>query len=165
MNNRSRKKKHNISRVWEFIILTAIGSVVCVFIMFSLASRFTCLKANEVMSSINSMIDEAYKTSKELEKMNITAAKMDIDGCVLVNNGNAWYMLCNLNEMTNGDEDEQNLILKDFVKYKKHGSLMLTSASEIENIKGLDVSTGEEKYIAMFIRFSSAKDDKDSNLS
>ena len=64
----------------------------------------------------------------------------------------AWYMVCNLHEMTKGDKNEQELILKNFAKYKKQSGLVPASALSFEEFSS-------EKYIAMFIRFSSAEKD------
>ena len=81
----------------------------------------------------------------------MSVTKMDIEGGTIVKSSGAWYVVCNLHEMTNGDKHEQELILKNFAKYKQQSELIPASALSLEEFSS-------EKYIAMFIRFSSAKE-------
>ena len=55
----------------------------------------------------------------------------------------AWYLVCNLNEITGGNKAEERIILQDFMK--KHNGENLTPSYDDEN------------SIALFLRFASDK--------
>ena len=153
------RNEHVGAKILGFIILITIAGVMSGFAMFSMTGRLDSMKANEVLININSIAKEAYEASKRLDETNMSVTKMDIDeGCTLVKSSGAWYMVCNLNDITNGDKYEQEIVLKNFAKYKKQSGLIPESAPFLEEF-------ASEKYIAMFIRFSSAKQDTPDDLT
>ena len=152
----SRRSGHIGTKILGFIISITIAGVLGGFAIFSMSGQFDSMKANEILININSIAKEAYETSKKLDETNISVTKMDIsEGCTIIKNSGAWYMVCNLHEMTQGDEREREIVLKNFSKYKKQSELIPTSAEFLDEFD-------PEKHIAMFIRFSSEK--KDSSL-
>ena len=138
-------------KILGFIILITVAGVMGGFAMFARSGRFDSMMANEVLINIDSIAKEAYEASEKLDKMNMSVTKMDIEGGTIVKSSGAWYVVYNLHEMTNGDKHEQELILKNFAKYKQQSELIPASALSLEEFSS-------EKYIAMFIRFSSAKE-------
>ena len=147
------RRKYVVSIMWEFTFLLVITGALCGFFIMKMSERFASLRANEVLININSMAKEAYTASKELDKKNSSVAKMDLNGCTIINKNNAWYMVCDLNSLTENEADQKN-VLKKFQDFQKTSNgMMLSSESDFQE---LEISENQ-KYIITFLRFSSAK--------
>ena len=151
--NYSAKRKCMTFKIVELIILLLITGALCGFFMIKLSERFASLRANEVLININSMTKEAYSASKKLDETNAPVAKMDLNGCTIINKNNAWYMVCDLNDLTENKAEQEN-VLKKFQEIQKNSrGMMLSSAADFGKFE----TSGEQKYIVTFLRFSSAK--------
>ena len=149
----SARRKCMTFKILELIILLLITGTLCGFFMIKLSERFASLRANEVLININSMTKEAYSASKKLDETNAPVAKMDLNGFTIINKNNAWYMVCDLNDLTENKAEQEN-VLKKFQEIQKNSrGMMLSSAADFEKFE----TSGEQKYIVTFLRFSSAK--------
>ena len=129
-------KKHKASRALEILIEITICLIICAGVMVKLHASSTSLRVNETIARINNTLYKAYKTSRDLDETNTPTFQLD-RGISIVNDNNAWYMICDLHEITNGNTTEQEIIMK---KIAQHENFSLTD---------------NDNCISMFLRFSS----------
>ena len=81
-------------------------------VFFVLSDETTKLNAHKLEYQIHRMIKNAYDASEILEKADDVKAPMNFAGCSVENMDGAWYLVCNLNELTEGREEEVEIILE-----------------------------------------------------
>ena len=128
------------------IIVATSSAVFCI-----LHDKSAVLSAHETELLIHEAAKKAYSTSIELEKIGESEARTELDGCSIVNMNGAWYLVCNLYELTGGSNAVEKIIIQDFAK--KHAAA------------GLTPSYDEENNIALFLRFASEKKTLPSNYT
>lgn len=138
----STKKRRGITFV-ELLVLLVISGVICSAVGYILYNEAVRLDALETENQIKRTANAAYDISIGLEKSGELEAPTDLYGCSIMKMEGAWYLVCNLNEITGGSKAEERIILQDFMK-KYEG-------------QGLTPSYDGENSIALFLRFASDK--------
>ena len=127
----------------KFLIVTAIGGVIGSSVFVVLSDETTKLNAHKLEYQIHRMIKNAYDASEILEKADDVKAPMNFAGCSVENMDGAWYLVCNLNELTEGREEAVEIIRSDFEKHQGSSGLIPVSDSQ--------------DTIALFLRFAAGK--------
>ena len=138
-------------RLLEFIIALVISGIIGVFVLYNISVSAVSLKADNAVSRINHMIETAYKASEASDKINQKFAvnKVDLNGYYVVNSNGAWYMICSLDEIIDGGKRVHKIVME-----KVQG---LMTASD------LGIETTNKGHSAVFLRFSSAKQNSPSS--
>ena len=145
-------------RLLELVIGSSISSIICLAVMFLYSNSLSALRAEDTITNLERIKAAACELTVKLDKMNLSYGEMKVKGYAVINYENIWYLVCNLRDV----KAEKNINPKDLLKeYKKHKDelgLMFVSNSEFDAMhNNHEEHSEEDKYIAVFLRFSSAK--------
>ena len=138
MMNNTRK---GLSWVELAAVIMLIG-VSGAFTAWRVSSSVNSLRANDVIRNVNNIMQAAHDISVELDKSKLAEAQLKMKGCSVVKRDGAWYLVCDLDEMTSGNDMEEEFIRSRFKRAHYQDGL------ELE----------EDDYtMSIFLRFSSMK--------
>ena len=150
-------KKIISPRVLEILIGSSMSAIICLSVMYFFSGSLSQLRADDVMTNIERIKETAYELTVKLDKMNLSYGEMKLKGYSVINYENIWYLVCNLRDIQANKNINQKDIFKKFEKYKNELDLMFVSNDDFDSIYNNHEYAGENKYIAVFLRFSSAK--------
>ncbi len=126
----------------ELIAVIMLIGVSGMFTAWRVSSSVTSLRANDVIRNVNDIMQTAHDVSVELDKNKAAEAQLKMKGCSVVKKDDAWYLVCDLDDMTSGNNMEEEFIRSRFKQAHYHDGL------ELE----------EDDYtMSIFLRYSSAK--------
>ena len=127
----------------ELLIVTVISGTIASSVFFVLPNETAKMNAHKIEHQIHRMIKNAYDASAILDQADDVKAYLNFAGCSVENMNGAWYLVCNLDELTEGREAEAEIIRSDFAKL--HGT------------SGLAPDSDDQNSVALFLRFSTGK--------
>ena len=137
MRNAYRK-----SRIIEITAAILINALIGAFIYYNVSEAAMSSKAKKAVRRMNFMIEAAYEESSEADKINVS--KVDMKECSIVKSSGSWYMICDLDDMLNGNEEAYRAVIE------KISGFVPVSELHLENIN----VNGKEH--AIFLRPSSS---------
>lgn len=144
------KQKYRTSRILEVIAAILINSIIGAFIFYHISASASSSEAKSAVKNITYMIESAYAKSTEADDDNVS--KIDMKGCSIVKSNDAWYMICNLNNIVSGNVKAHKAVTEKFSGLKPASELHVE-----------DVKLSDEDHI-MFLRFSSSDSSSDKKL-
>ena len=127
----------------ELLLVTVISGTIASSVFFVLPNETAKMNAHKIEHQIHRMIKNAYDASAILDQADDVKAYLNFAGCSVENMNGAWYLVCNLNELTEGREEEVEIIRSDFEKHQGSSGLIPVSDSQ--------------DTIALFLRFAAGK--------
>ena len=136
------KNAYRKSRIIEITAAILINALIGAFIYYNVSEAAMSSKAKKAVRRMNFMIEAAYEESSEADKINVS--KVDMKECSIVKSSGSWYMICDLDDMLNGNEEAYRAVIE------KISGFVPVSELHLENIN----VSGKEH--AIFLRSSSS---------
>ena len=136
------KNTYRKSRIIEIIAAILINIITGTLIYCNMSESSALSEGKKAVKHMNFMIEAAYEESSEADRINVS--KVDMKNCSIVKSSGAWYMICDLDDILNGNENAQKAVTE------KISGFVPVSELHLENIS----LSGKEH--AIFLRPSSS---------